>query len=53
MSFAGSALALSAPSSSTPEPAAREMASPPRPRSTIAKPTAISAPVIGPTTYTQ
>jgi hypothetical protein len=33
--------------------AAREMASPPRPRSTSAKPTAISAPVTGPTTYTQ
>jgi hypothetical protein len=41
------------PSSSTPEPAAREMTSPPRPRSTYAKPTAMSMPATGPTTYTQ
>jgi len=53
MSWDSLALAVRAPSSSTPEPAAREMASPPRPRSTKAKPTAISAPVSGPTRYTQ
>ena len=41
ISCASSALAARAPSSSTPEPAAREMTSPPRPRSTYAKPTAI------------
>src|SRR5947207_514667 len=40
--------ARSSSSSSTPEPAARALGSPPRPRSTIAKPTAISAPASGP-----
>src|SRR5271167_3241549 len=39
MSCESLALAAWAPWSSTPEPAAREMTSPPRPRSTYAKPT--------------
>src|ERR1700722_8338708 len=47
------ALAASAPWSSTPEPAAREMESPPRPRRARAQATAMSAPAIGPATYTQ
>jgi len=53
MSCDSCALAARAPWSSTPEPAAREMTSPPRPRSTYAKPTAISMPASGPTRYTQ
>jgi uncharacterized RDD family membrane protein YckC len=38
---------------STPDPATREIGSPPRPRRMKAKPTAIMAPASGPTTYTQ
>jgi len=41
------------PGLSTPDPAAREIGSPPRPRRMNAKPTAIMAPASGPTTYTQ
>ena len=48
MSSDSLALAVRAPSSGTPEPAAREMTSPPRPRSTNAQPTAIRAPATGP-----
>src|ERR1035441_3223654 len=39
--------------SSTPDAAARAVASPPRPRRIIAAPTAIAAPISGPATYAQ
>ena len=41
------------PGVSTPDPAAWEIGSPPRPRRMIAHPTAIAAPISGPATYTQ
>jgi hypothetical protein len=53
MSRASLAFSARSPAVSTPDPAAREIGSPPRPRRMIAHPTAIAAPISGPATYTQ
>ena len=53
ISRASSALRARSPWVSTPEPAACEIGSPPRPRRMMAHPTAIAAPISGPLTYTQ
>jgi hypothetical protein len=52
MSRASFAFSAARPGVSTPAPAAWEIGSPPRPRRIQAQPTAIAAPVSGPTTYT-
>jgi hypothetical protein len=41
------------PGVNTPDPAARAIGLPPRPRRMIAQPTAIAAPISEPATYTQ
>ena len=51
--FERSAAGCACPAVSTPDPAAREVESPPRPRRMMAHPIAIAAPISGPATYTQ